>query len=155
MARPRLAVPDAVSPAPTLDVSPAAERNTVAVGGVPAEPDRSEVVTVALAPSEASPGPDAAGLRQYRLALAGEARRFRHYPEAARRAGVAGTVEVRVMVRGSAPPQTELVHSSGRALLDAAALEMLRVAAARTPLPDSLRGIEFAVLLPVVFSMED
>jgi hypothetical protein len=32
---------------------------------------------------------------------------------------------------------------------------MLRAAVARTTLPESLRGREFAVLLPVVFEVED
>jgi protein TonB len=101
-------------------------------------------------------GPDAAGLRQFRLALAGEARRHRSYPEAARRAGLSGTAEVRVAVAaGGATRSAELSRSSGHAELDAAALEMLSRAALRTPLPDSLRGQDFAVLLPVVFEVEE
>ncbi|MBS3934839.1 MAG: TonB family protein, partial [Sulfuritalea sp.] len=83
------------------------------------------------------------------------ARRVRNYPEAARRDGLTGTAEVRVTVDARAGRRTELSRSSGHPLLDAAALEMLRTAAARAPLPESLRGREFAVLLPVVFEVED
>lgn len=115
----------------------------------------SELANVALAPAEPRSGPDAVGLRQYRLALAGEARRFRSYPEAARREGAHGTAEVRISVGLGAQRQTELVRSSGHALLDTVALDMLRSAAARTTLPESLRGQEFAILLPVVFEVED
>lgn len=98
--------------------------------------------------------PDAAGLRQYRLALAGEARKHKRYPEAARRAGWHGTAEVRIQV-GAHARQAELVGSSGHAALDRAAVDMLRLAAARTELPEALRGRQFTVLLPVVFEVED
>jgi len=105
------------------------------------------------ASSEAA-APDAAGLRQFRVALAEEARRFRNYPEAARRAGLAGIAEISVAVTPAAR-QAALARSSGHAALDAAALEMLQAAVARAPLPDTLRGRSFAVRLPVVFAVED
>jgi len=154
--KPLLAAPDAVSPAPTFGETAGPEPVVpAAVGGVPATPVETKAVTVALANPQEMRGPDAAGLRQYRLALAGEARRYRSYPEAARREGVHGTAEVRISVGLGAQRLTELVRSSGHALLDTAALEMLRSAAARTTLPESLRGQEFAVLLPVVFEVEE
>lgn len=113
------------------------------------------VNTAAMTQSEER-GPDAAGLRQFRLALASEARRFRRYPEVARRAGLSGTVEVRVIVdAGGLARRTDLTRSSGHEVLDTAALEMLHRAVARTGLPESLRGQEFAVLLPVVFAVEE
>jgi protein TonB len=142
----------AVSPAPSFVEERAIPHEPA--GSVTVSRAKQEPVTIALA-APTDQGPDAAGLRQYRLALAGEARRFRSYPEAARREGVAGTAEVRVMVSGSAQRQAELARSSGHAVLDTAALEMLRAAAARALLPDSLRGQEFAVLLPVVFEVEE
>jgi periplasmic protein TonB len=148
---------DAVSPAQTLarDLAVLKDGDGRASGGGFSDPPIApESVTVALAAPSETRGPDAAGLRQYRLALAGEARRFRSYPESARRAGATGTAEVRVLVSGAAWRQTELARSSGHAELDAAAIEMLRAAAAQTPLPDSLRGQEFAVLLPVLFAVE-
>lgn len=125
-------------------------------GGIPQAGAATGPVTVAIAPAVAPPGPDASGLRQFRLALAGEARRFRSYPEAARRAGLSGTAEVRVAVEaGGAARTAELSRSSGHAALDAAALEMLSKAAPRAALPESLRGQSFAVLLPVVFEVEE
>lgn len=139
-------------PAPTFAAAMAVPSEPA--GGVPFARSAPEPVTVAVA-TLSERGPDAAGLRQYRLALAGEARRFRSYPETARRAGMAGTAEVRISVSAGPQRQTELARSSGHAILDTAALEMLRAAAARTTLPESLRGQEFAVLLPVVFEVED
>lgn len=159
---PVFAAPDAVPPAPTFHEEARQEQaeltvpaSSASLGGVPAAPVETKAVTVALANLQEIRGPDAAGLRQYRLALAGEARRYRSYPEAARREGVHGTAEVRISVGLGAQRLTELARSSGHALLDTAALEMLRSAAARTTLPESLRGQEFAVLLPVVFEVEE
>lgn len=135
--------------------SPAAP--SVATGGEPVAAAIMVPSSVALPPVSVEPAaPDAAGLRQYRLALASEARLYRRYPEAARRAGLAGTVEVRVSIAASGiAPQAELTRSSGYTQLDTAAVEMLRLAAERTPLPESLRHRQFAVLLPVVFEVEE
>lgn len=131
--------PPAVSEPAGVMVAPAPERVATAVVAEPRET-----------------GVDAAGLRQYRLALAGELKRHRRYPETARRAGWMGTSEVRVAIDAAgAAPRAELNRSSGHAVLDEAAMQMLRLAAPRIELPDSLRGRSFAVLLPVVFEIED
>jgi len=142
----------AVLPAPTL-----VETTVPAVaGGESTQRATLTPATVALATPVETRGPDAAGLRQYRLALAGEARRFRRYPDTARREGITGTAEVRVTVAATGMArQAELARSSGHAALDAAALEMLRQAAARALLPESLRGQDFVVLLPVVFAVDE
>jgi len=146
---PALAVP----PAPTFEQSAA----SLSAGGAPVLHEADAKTNVALAPATPSEsGPDQAGLRQFRLSLAGEARRFRRYPESARKAGLAGTSEVRVAVAaGGGARHTDLARSSGHEVLDQAALDMLRQAAMRTALPESLRGQNFAVLLPVVFEVEE
>lgn len=141
-----------VLPAPVAAAAAASPGGGVRASAIS---ERPELANVALAPIHPLSGPDAAGLRQYRLALAGEARRFRSYPEAARRDGLAGTAEVRISVSAGIARQTELARSSGHAVLDSSALEMLRAAAASALLPESLRGQEFAVLLPVVFEVDD
>lgn len=115
----------------------------------------NEMAAGPAAPLAAAP-PDAEGLRQYRLALALEARRFRRYPARALEANLGGTVEVRVAVAAAgAPEDIALAHSSGHELLDDAALDMLRKAAPRTVVPDRLRGRTFVVSLPVVFDLAD
>lgn len=96
-------------------------------------------------------GTDADGLRQYRLALAREARRFKRYPERALLAGIGGTAEVRVEQAAGALPVARLAHSSGDEALDAAALNMMREATPRTLIPEPLRGRSFSVSLPVIF----
>ena len=59
-------------------------------------------------------GADADGLRQYRLALAREARRYKRYPQRALLAGIGGTVEVRIEHVAGAVPVARLARSSGR-----------------------------------------
>ena len=145
------AMPEASAlPAPTFAM--AAEP----AGNAAGEALRSAPVPSLVVGAGQDGGVDAAGLRQFRLALAGEARRFRRYPDVARRAGWQGTAEVRIAVAGEgAPLRAELSRSSGHAVLDEAALDMLRQAAPRIELPHALRGRRFAVLMPVLFEVED
>lgn len=116
----------------------------------PAGPARA----VAAGAASGSPAPDPDGVRQYRMALAVEARRFRRYPERALAEDVSGTVEVRVAVgAGGQPQEVALARSSGSGALDEAALEMMRRAAPRAAVPEPLRRRAFAVDLPVVFDV--
>ncbi len=108
----------------------------------------------AVAASAPDDGPDAEGVRQYRLALAVEARRFRRYPPQAKEANMTGTVEVRIAVAtGGMVPEAYVARSSGHDLLDASALEMMKRAVPRSAVPVSLRGRAFVVSLPVVFDL--
>lgn len=102
----------------------------------------------------ASPGVDAEGLRTYRVALAGEARRYKRYPAQAIEAGWSGTTELRISVMpGRATPAVQVTKSSGYPVLDEAALEMLRRALPATTIPASLRERAFSVELPIVFDL--
>lgn len=101
-------------------------------------------------------GLDASGLRQYRLSLAVAARRFKLYPPQAMQNGWSGTAEVHLAVAANGVIQpAQLLRSSGFALLDAAAIEMVGNAAQQTAVPASLRGQSFSVPLPVVFDLND
>jgi periplasmic protein TonB len=96
------------------------------------------------------------GLRGYRLAVATQARRFKRYPAQAMASGWAGSTEVRVEVASDGRPRTAtVVRSSGHELLDRAALTMIDAGALRARLPESLRGKAFAVVLPVVFNLDE
>ena len=100
-------------------------------------------------------GVSADDLRQYRLSLAIAARRFKRYPALARERGWEGTVEVAISLIALLPtPQIGLASSSGRSVLDEQALEMLAQAARSTDLPESLKGRDLRLLLPVTFSLE-
>lgn len=118
----------------------------------PQPPEARPVVASALLP--ASPGVDAEGLRTYRVALAGEARRFKRYPAQAIEAGWSGTTELRVSVMpGQSAPAVQISKSSGYPVLDEAALAMLRRALPTTAIPASLRERAFSVELPIVFDL--
>lgn len=96
------------------------------------------------------------GLRGYRLAIASQARRFKRYPAEAKASGWAGVTEVRLEVGAEGLPRpASVTRSSGHEALDRAALAMIDAGAARARLPDSLRGREFAVSLPVEFRLDE
>lgn len=144
-------------PAPTV-----AAPTAVAVAAEPAAAPPAVSPTPAggaLRPAAPTPAPanglDADGLRQFRLALAREARRFKRYPPRALEAGWSGTAEVRLTVAVDAAAGAELIRTSGHDVLDEVAVDMLRRAASSAPMPASLRGRAFAVSLPVVFELPD
>lgn len=96
------------------------------------------------------------GLRGYRLAVATQARRYKRYPTQATASGWAGSADIRLEVgRDGRPRATTVARSSGHEVLDQAALAMIDAGALRARVPDSLRGQAFAVVLPVVFNLED
>jgi protein TonB len=138
---PAVAAESAVKQAPTA--APVAASAPAAASGSP--------LTEAAASGEA-----ADGLRGYRLAVASQARRFKRYPAQAMASGWAGTAEIRVEVASDGRPRpATVVRSSGHEVLDRAALAMIDAGALRARLPDSLRGRSFAVVLPVVFNLDD
>jgi protein TonB len=102
-----------------------------------------------------SQGVSADDLRRYRLSLAISARSFKRYPLLARERGWEGTAEVSIVVDPLLPaPRVSLSESSGIAMLDAQAVDMVEQAARTAPLPEGLKGRGFRVLLPVKFSLE-
>lgn len=112
--------------------------------------------TAASATAPAASGPDADGIRDYRVGLARAARSHRRYPPAALERGWTGTAEVQVDVsRQGQAWQILLARSSGHEILDREALAMMSRAAAAAALPDSLRGHAFAVRLPVTFDIDE
>jgi protein TonB len=108
-----------------------------------------------LAPDGGSLAPDGGSLAQYRLALIGAAKRHKLYPSHAIERGWQGRVDVRLVLGANGELAGALVQrSSGHDLLDRQALEMMRKAAALTPIPPALRNREFAVEVPVLFELK-
>lgn len=147
------AVPQAPAAAPAPPPAP---------GSALSAPVAATVVSAAASPSGAlltqvnASGEALDGLRGYRLSVASEARRFKRYPPQAMAAGWAGTTEVRLEVGGDGRPRAATVtRSSGHEPLDRAALAMIDAGALRARLPESLQGRNFAVVLPVVFNLDD
>ena len=162
--------PRAAPPAPTVVASPAPTPVPVPepkapVSVSPVFVPAAAVVTATPAPGSPSgslitevsaSGETLDGLRGYRLAIATQARRFKRYPAQAMASGWAGSAEIRVEVGSDGRPRTTTVaRSSGHEPLDRAALTMIEAGALRARLPESLRGKAFAVVLPVVFNLDD
>lgn len=156
----------ATKPAPprgaATGIQAVADRTGPAVSAAGAHGMASQAATAvpdrggAVASAEAAAGPDADGIRVYRIGLAREARSHRRYPPLALERGWTGTAEVQVDVsRQGRARQILLARSSGHEILDREAVAMMSHAAASAALPDSLRGQEFAVRLPVVFDLAD
>lgn len=169
------ATQEAVSPAAAPVVRPDDvarwNRPKSAVGAVFQQPSREasseapaeSAVPPVLAPASAASamqrlpvdGASADDLRQYRLALAIAARRFRQYPALARERGWEGTVALALSIRSHfSEPEIILVRSSGHAVLDRQAQEMMVRAARTTELPEGLKGQDLQIVLPVQFSLD-
>ena len=101
-------------------------------------------------------GVSADDLRSYRMSLAAAARRFKRYPALARERGWEGTAEVALEVRAQLPvPAVALVKSSGYDLLDEQAVAMMTQAAGAISLPESMKGRDFRIVLPVKFGLNN
>ncbi len=97
---------------------------------------------------------DVGTVDQYRLSLMGQARRYKRYPSQAVEKGWTGKVEVRLVVGADGNMQGVLVKSSsGYAILDNQAIDIVKKAKPLTPIPRSLRGREFSVDIPVIFDL--
>lgn len=151
-AEPMAPVLSAASPGPEAVPVP-----TPAPAGMPASlrsPAAPREGVAAPAREEEPEGLDPDALREYRFALARAV--TRHYPPLARRQGLSGTAEVRLTVAaGGAQRAVALKRSSGHGVLDAEAQAMISGAAERAPIPERLRGREFAVDLPVRFELHE
>ena len=64
-------------------------------------------------------------------------------------------VVVVTTVAGVGVPQVKLSQSSGFEPLDQAALELLELAVHSAVLPETLRGRQFALTLPIHFRLDD
>ena len=94
-------------------------------------------------------------LREYRGALVRAARKVRRYPPLAREQGWEGVAQVRVSQEsGDGQLMIRLEGSSRYGLLDEQALLMLQKAVAQAPVPESLVGQSFTLMLPVEFNLD-
>jgi periplasmic protein TonB len=139
---------------------------TEAVAQAPEQPARE----VAQAPAAAAPSPnlaqaaapapsaqvwDGQTLQQYRLGLMAFAKQFKRYPVQAMERGWEGRVEIRITVRSTGAIESARVKTpSGYRILDDQALDMVKRALARTPVPPALLGREFSVDIPVIFELQ-
>ena len=112
---------------------------------------------MAAAPPPAAPAavsPDAGTLAQYRLAIIAAARRYKRYPRAALDNNWQGKVEIRMAIGANGAISNLSVRTSaGHQVLDQQALEMIERAKTMAQIPPALRGREFVMDIPVIFSL--
>ena len=108
-----------------------------------------------VSPPPASPNADAGTLAQYRLAIISFAKGFNRYPRLAVENNWQGRAEVRVSIGADATiASLGLRSGSGHEILDRQALDMIGKAAQQVALPAALRGREFVIDIPVIFSLK-
>jgi protein TonB len=136
--------------APRVDTLPAIEAHAAGSTSTSIPPSPNS------ASAPASDVPDAGTLAQYRLALMSAARSYKAYPRFAIENSWQGKVEVRMAigVDGSIVGLSVL-SSTGHALLDRQALDMIERAKAAAQVPPALRGRQFAVDIPVEFAFRE
>jgi protein TonB len=158
LAAPRMVMPEPKSNGPVI------EKGATVMPEAAAGPPAAVVVTTATS-GESQSGEARVktvesisqdGLREYRLNLSREARRYKRYPALARQRGLEGVVVIVVSTSaGFSVPQVNLSRSSGQEVLDQQAMEMLSLAVRAANMPDSLQGKDFAIDLPIYFSLDE
>lgn len=145
--------PETVRPAPAPppidEASPTPETPAPQVtAAAPSAPANTEPAAPAIAR-------DGAMLQQYRTGLIAFARQYKRYPVQAMERGWEGRVEIRITVLPTGAVESARVKTpSGYRILDDQALDMVRRALARSPVPPALVGREFSIDIPVVFELQ-
>jgi periplasmic protein TonB len=140
--------PEPVTPSEAVhEASPPAAQLAEAAPAATAVPNE--------APPQPAPAWDGATLQQYRTGLIAFARQFKRYPTQAMERGWEGRVEIRITVKPTGTIESARVKTpSGYQILDDQALDMVKRALARTPMPPALVGREFSVDIPVIFELQ-
>ena len=148
------------APPPSVDKEAAVKKPLAEKAPVEAPPTGAAV----LQPSPPRPSPPAseavAAARAsrhralYEQTLAGWIARHKNYPEIARRRGVTGSGLLRVRIaRDGRLLEQSIEQSTGSALLDRAAADMLDRAAPLPPVPETLPAGDYEFLLPVEYRL--
>jgi protein TonB len=132
-------------PAPPSEQRAASVADTAARGPVPGK---------AGAGGASSEERGAASTSGYQAKLAAHLRRFRSFPEEARKRGISGIATVRFTVNAAgAVTSASLAKSSGAGVLDAAAVAMVHRASPFPPIPPNLGVGVMTVNVPVRFDL--
>jgi protein TonB len=153
VAQPRIEpVPPPIQPpapvaAPTVQSAPvAAPVPTIAPSPQP----------LALKKEPSVPSVEPRLLQIYGQSISKEIKRFQKYPLVAQRRGWEGTAEVLLQIAADGKVTSiTLAKSSGRAVLDEEALNMVRRASPLPQAPQNLRGRELTVTVPIVFKLQE
>ena len=142
---------------PSEDTPPALEPPTIAPGAEPAPPPSAastasnHVADVEAAPAK-TPGSEEAvsapALRRWQQELIAQIERHKHFPPGAQ--GRAGVVRVAFSIDETGRlTSVRVANSSGSAILDAAAIDLIRRAQPFSPPPQGLRASELSFVAPI------
>lgn len=142
------------SPASPSDTSSSAAASSVASSlDAPSSAVRP-ATAIASNAAVAEPNPPPASAMAIEWRVQDWLAQHRHYPRAARRSGAEGTVWVRfVLDRAGSLQGSEVLESSGHAVLDRAALDLLQRAAPFPALPADLAMDEIELVLPIEYDL--
>ncbi len=160
VAKPQPAVP-APEPEPEPLAQSPVEQPLAPQAAAAAEPEPAQKDTRAAdppppvaQPREPVPEFDPKLLATYRLEIIHLARQFKRYPPLARENNWEGRAEVRLsFAPGGRRPSIDLLKSSGYPVLDRQAIDTMSKAV--VPVPEALRGRQFALDVPVIFNLDD
>ena len=149
VARPEIARPaPAPEPEPARKASAPPEAPAQVAAAAPSAPAKVET-------SEPAVVWDGATLQQYRTGLIAFAKQYKRYPVQAMERGWEGRVEIRITVLPTGAVESARVKTpSGYRILDDQALDMVKRALARSPVPPALVGRQFSIDIPVIFELQ-
>ena len=148
---------------PILSVEPAKQAPAPAfvVPAAPAAPPPAAPPAPASRPEpqasvQATGGPEAGTVAQFRLELMDLARRYKRYPRVAQDNNWEGRVALRIAIgEDGAISSLVVTKGSGRVVLDDEAQAMIRTAKSKATIPAALRGKAFVIEFPVDFFLKE
>jgi protein TonB len=154
-AEPKIAPAEPEPPAPAAPAMetppPSAPPSPAAVPGATASTDPQPT-----SPQPGTEGSDALSIGQYRIEVAGFAKKFKTYPRVARDNNWEGKVVIRVAVKANGVNATySVLVSSGHEVLDRQALDTITKGRSRAQIPPALRGKDFSFDIPVFYEMKE
>ena len=157
---PRVAPPP--QPAPTVQPQIAVVTPPQRDTPQPSVPQASAQAPAVVAPAppvqaaRTEPAAERTLTSSYEKSLADLIKRHEKYPDRARRQGWQGTAVVGLSLSADGKVMDiSIIESSGRDILDEAALNMVRRASPLPRAPEGLRGTERTVRVPIVFKLQD
>jgi protein TonB len=150
--------PEALPAEPPTPAPSVAPPSVEAAPAAPAQPSLpAPVARIDPQPSPpAQSAPDTGTLDTYRLEVMRTASKYKRYPRAAMDNNWEGRVVVRMMIGANGMiASISVARSTGHELLDKQALDMIQKAKSGVLIPPALRGREFTLEIPVIYSLKD
>ena len=115
----------------------------------------AELATKSAAPEVGTAASTARSVVSWQNSVMLQINRHKRYPSAARSQDMQGVVQVRVLIdRGGRLMSSEIAGSSGSALLDEEALDILKRASPLPPLPVGVQGETLNLNIPIRFRIK-